>query len=155
LILSEIRHQRFFGIPASLFYIPSPIDPFVMERYGAKLVTPLGVAAGPHTQMALNIVASWLCGARYIELKTIQTLDELDVSKPCIDMQDEGYNCEWSQELKIDQSFQEYLNAWIIVHLLHKELGFTGPVGTLFNMSVGYNLSWECTGFLQEHVRLQ
>jgi putative selenate reductase len=124
-----------------------------MERYGAKLVTPLGVAAGPHTQMALNIVASWLCGARYIELKTIQTLDELDVSKPCIDMQDEGYNCEWSQELKIDQSFQEYLNAWIIVHLLHKELGFTGPVGTLFNMSVGYNLAGILNGNVQVFFR--
>ena len=33
-------------------------------------------AAGPHTQLAVNIIAAWLCGARYIELKTIQTLDE-------------------------------------------------------------------------------
>ena len=55
--------------------------------------------------LAQNIVAAWLCGARYIELKTVQTLDELDVPKPCIDMQDEGYNVEWSQELKVFQSF--------------------------------------------------
>jgi len=61
--------------------------------------------------LAQNIVAAWLCGARFIELKTIQTLDELEVSKPCIDMQDEGYNCEWSQELKIEQSFEQYLDA--------------------------------------------
>ncbi len=27
----------------------------------------------------------------------------MEVSKPCIDMQDEGYNCEWSQELKVEQ----------------------------------------------------
>jgi len=90
--------------------------------------------------MALNIVAAWLCGARYIELKTIQVLDELEVSKPCIDMQDEGYNCEWSQELTIRESFSEYLNAWIIIHVLHKELAFKGEPGTLFNMSVGYDL---------------
>ena len=81
------------------------------------------MAAGPHTQLAQNIVAAWLTGARYIELKTVQTLDELDVSKPCIDMQDEGYNCEWSQELKIRESFDEYLNAWIIIHILNHRAG--------------------------------
>lgn len=128
------------GIPGSLFYRPHPTDRFGFTRYGRYLETPIGVAAGPHTQLALNIVAAWLCGARYIELKTVQTLDELEVSKPCIDMQDEGYNCEWSQELKVNESFAEYLNAWIIIHILHIELGFTGSVGTLFNMSVGYNL---------------
>ena len=120
-----------------------------MLRYGKELETPVGMAAGPHTQLAINIIAAWLCGARYIELKTIQTLDELEVSKPCIDMQDEGYNCEWSQELKIEQSFNEYLNAWIIIHILRRELGFEGPLGTLFNMSVGYNLE----GILYENVQ--
>ena len=53
--------------------------------------TPLGVAAGPHTQLSQNILAAWLCGARYIELKTVQVLDELNVTKPCIDLADEGY----------------------------------------------------------------
>ena len=120
-----------------------------MTRYGRELETPIGVAAGPHSQLAVNIIAAWLCGARYIELKTIQTLDELEVSKPCIDMQDEGYNCEWSQELKVEQSFNEYLNAWIIIHILRRELGFEGPVGTLFNMSAGYNLE----GMLNANVQ--
>ncbi len=120
-----------------------------MVRYGQMLATPIGVAAGPHTQLALNIAAAWLCGARYIELKTIQTLDELEVSKPCIDMQDEGYNCEWSQELKITESFQEYLHAWILIHILHQELQLEGPLGTLFNMSVGYNLE----GILKDNVQ--
>ena len=150
LTLSEIRKNRFLGIPGSLFHIPDPADPFQMERYGCVLETPVGVAAGPHTQLAINIIAAWLCGARYIELKTVQTLDELEVSKPCIDVQDEGYNCEWSQELKIEKSFDEYLNAWIILHILRKELGFSGPFGTLFNMSVGYNLE----GILQDNVQV-
>jgi len=149
LTLSEIRSKRFMGLPGSLFFIPKTTDPFRMQRYGEMLETPVGVAAGPHTQLSVNIIAAWLCGARYIELKTIQTLDELEVSKPCIDMQDEGYNCEWSQELKVEQSFHEYLNAWIIIHILRKELGFEGPVGTLFNMSVGYNLE----GILNENVQ--
>ena len=149
LTLSQIRQNKFFGIPASLFYIPDPSDPFRMERYGQVLETPVGVAAGPHTQLSVNLIAAWLCGARYLELKTVQTLDELEVSKPCIDIQDEGYNCEWSQELKIEQSFDEYLNAWIMIHILRKELGFQGPLGTLFNMSVGYNLE----GILKDNVQ--
>jgi putative selenate reductase len=149
LVLSEIHKNRFFSIPGSLFFVPQLSDPFRITRYGSLLETPLGVAAGPHSQLALNIIASWLCGARYIELKTVQTLDELEVSKPCIDMQDEGYNCEWSQELKIHQSFNEYLNAWIIVHILHKELGHPGIPGTLFNMSVGYNMD----GILTDNVQ--
>ena len=138
------------GIPGSLFFTPDSGDPFRMERYGGELETPIGVAAGPHTQLALNIIAAWLCGARYIELKTIQTLDELEVSKPCIDMQDEGYNCEWSQELKIRailSRIPECLDHHSYPH--SKELGLTDPSGTLFNMSVGYNLE----GILQENVQ--
>ncbi|HNY01744.1 MAG TPA: FAD-dependent oxidoreductase [Bacteroidales bacterium] len=149
LTLSGVRHNRFMGIPGTLFYRPQPGDPFGMTRYGQPLETPVGVAAGPHTQLALNIVAAWLCGARYIELKTIQTLDELEVTKPCISMQDEGYNCEWSQELKIRESFTEYLHAWMLIHILRKEMGFPGSGGTLFNMSVGYDLA----GIQNENVQ--
>jgi len=149
LSLSGIRSNDFMGIPSSLFFRPDGADTFRMKRYGQILVTPVGVAAGPHTQLSQNILAAWLCGARYIELKTIQTLDELEVSKPCIDMQDEGYNCEWSQELKIRESFREYLHAWMLIHILHKELGLEGNTGTLFNMSVGYNLE----GILKENVQ--
>lgn len=147
--VAQIKSNRFFGIPANLFFKPQSSDPLRLTRYGQVLETPLGVAAGPHTQLALNIIAAWLCGARYIELKTIQTLDELEVSKPCIDMQDEGYNCEWSQELKVEQSFNEYLNAWIMIHVIRHELGFDGPVGTIFNMSIGYNLE----GIMKENVQ--
>lgn len=131
---------RIFGIPRELFFRPDPADRFTREVYGARLDTPFGVAAGPHSQMAQNIIAAWLCGARFIELKTVQTLDELEVAKPCIDAQDEGYNVEWSQELKVEQSFDEYLRAWVLIHALHHALGFPGKPGVVFNLSVGYNL---------------
>jgi len=130
-----------FGIPRQHFFVPHEENPFRTSVYGHALETPFGPAAGPHSQMAQNIVASWLCGARYIELKTVQTLDVLDVSKPCIDMQDEGYNVEWSQELKVEQSFEEYLRAWVLIHALHHKLGFPGESpGIVFNLSVGYDL---------------
>ena len=141
-VLAEEEQGQIFGIPKELFFVPRPTDPFRMRRYGQLLETPLGVAAGPHTQLSLNLIAAWLTGARYLELKTIQVLDELEVTKPCIDMTDEGYNCEWSQELKLDQSFDEYLNAWIVLHILKDKFGWGTPQeqGFIFNMSVGYNL---------------
>jgi putative selenate reductase len=130
-----------FGIPRQHFFVPPEKGALHRTVFGHSLDTPFGPAAGPHSQMAQNIVASWLCGARYIELKTVQTLDVLDVSKPCIDMQDEGYNVEWSQELKVNQSFDEYLRAWVLIHALHHKLGFPGDTpGIVFNLSVGYDL---------------
>lgn len=130
-----------FGIPKDLFFAPDARARYAQTLYDRPLETPLGVAAGPHSQMAQNIIVAWLCGARFIELKTVQTLDEIEVSKPCIDMQDEGYNVEWSQELKVQQSFDEYMRAWVLIHALHRRLGFAGPApGVIFNMSVGYNM---------------
>lgn len=143
--------SQIFGIHKDLFFVPKADDPFTMTRFGQFLETPIGVAAGPHTQMAQNIIAAWLCGSRYIELKTVQTLDELNVSKPCIDIQDEGYNCEWSQELRLDDSFDEYLNAWIMLHVLRHKFGWSNEKGRgfIFNMSVGYNLE----GILKPNVQ--
>ena len=105
-VFTELEHKgSLFNVPRPAFFVPRPDHRFRLSQYGVELETPFGVAAGPHTQMAQNIIVSWLVGARLIELKTIQTLDELDVNKPCIDVQDEGYNVEWSQELKVHQSF--------------------------------------------------
>jgi putative selenate reductase len=142
-LFSELEQRdAILGIPRKLFFVPQTSDNFQSSAFGHALKTPFGPAAGPHTQMAQNIVAAWLCGARYIELKTVQTLDELDVSKPCIDMQDEGYNVEWSQELKVYESFEEYLRAWVLIHALHRKLDFPGDSpGVVFNMSLGYDLA--------------
>ena len=149
------RNDAIFGIPRRLFFVPGKNDPFGVSVYGHRIETPFGVAAGPHSQMAQNIIAAWLCGARFIELKTVQTLDEIEVSKPCIDMLDEGYNCEWSQELKVLQSFDEYLRAWVLIHALHRELGFAGEApGVLFNLSVGYNMEGLLKPNMQEYLRL-
>ena len=139
---TELRQKdSLFNVPRSAFFVPRPDHCFRRREYGVELETPFGVAAGPHTQMAQNIITAWLVGARMIELKTIQTLDELDVNKPCIDVQDEGYNVEWSQELRVHQSFDEYLRAWVLIHALHREFGWPGErPGMVFNMSVGYNL---------------
>ena len=143
-----------FGIPRELFFIPKPTDEFATNVYGRRLETPFGVAAGPHSQMAQNILVAWLCGARFIELKTVQTLDEIEVSKPCIDMQDEGYNVEWSQELKIQQSLDEYARAWVLIHALHHKLGFPGKTpGVIFNASIGYNMEGLLKPNMQDYLK--
>ncbi|MCK4903851.1 MAG: NAD(P)-binding protein, partial [Candidatus Marinimicrobia bacterium] len=155
-ILQEEQHGKIFGYYKELFFTPKAEDSFRMKRYGQMLETPIGVAAGPHTQLAHNIVLAWLFGARYLELKTVQTLDEIDVTKPCIDMSDGGYNCEWSQELKLRQSFDEYLNAWIIIHILRDKFSWgnaTTP-GFIFNMSVGYDLKGILNANVQEYFKL-
>ena len=148
---SELEQRAsIFGVPRDAVFTPRAEHRFRRSEYGVELETPWGVAAGPHTQMTQNIVTAWLCGARLIELKTIQTLDQLDVNKPCIDITDEGYNVEWSQELRVHQSFDEYLRAWVLVHALHRALGFPGErPGVVFNMSVGYDLA----GVQQPNVR--
>ena len=139
-----------FNVPRSGFFVPSPNDPFRVTKYGVEMDTPFGVAAGPHSQMAQNIIVSWLVGGRFLELKTIPTLDELEISKPCIEIEDEGYNVEWSQELKVYQSFDEYLRAWVLIHALHHKFGWPGDTpGMIFNMSVGYNLE----GMLEPNVQ--
>ncbi len=141
-ILRELEaNDSIFGIHRSLFYTPRPDAPYATEMFGQHLATPIGPAAGPHTQLSQNIVAAWLSGGRFIELKTVQIMDELEIPRPCIDMEDEGYNVEWSQELKLDQSAWEYIQAWVLIHVLRRVLGWEDtPFGTIFNMSVGYNL---------------
>ncbi|MGD9048627.1 MAG: putative selenate reductase subunit YgfK [Anaerolineae bacterium] len=141
-ILEELEaNDSIFGIHRSLFYTPEPGSPYATEMFGYPLATPIGPAAGPHTQLTQNILAAWLSGGRFIELKTVQIMDELDIPRPCIDMEDEGYNVEWSQELKLEQSAWEYVKAWVLIHVLRRVLGWEDtPFGTIFNMSVGYNL---------------
>ncbi len=137
--------QSIFGIHKSLFYTPEAGRALCRARLFTASTWPRrsGPSAGPHTQLSQNIVASWLCGGRFIELKTVQILDELEIPRPCIDMEDEGYNVEWSQELKLEESAQEYINA--LGADPHPARGCwagraRAPVGTIFDMSVGYNL---------------
>jgi putative selenate reductase len=113
-----------------------------VSLFGQWCETPLGPAAGPHTQLAQNIVTSYLAGSRFIELKTVQE-KEPPVDKPCIDAEDEGFNTEWSSEYTVEKAYDEYIKAWLLLHLLEEafELRTGSTRSFLFNMSVGYNLT--------------
>lgn len=121
-----------------------------VEIFGSKLEIPYGPAAGPHTQLAQNLLATYAGGGRFFELKTVQTLDgtNLHIDKPCIRAQDECYNVEWSTELFVEQALEEYIKGWFALKLLSKELGLGDPNAFIFNMSVGYDLK----GIMSEKI---
>ena len=136
-ILKEHKKGAIFGVRRPFVADPS----HTYEIFGRKLETPFGPAAGPHTQLAQNIVASYVAGSRFFELKTVQKLDgeDLPVNKPCIKADDECYNCEWSTELYVPQAFDEYVKAWFACQVVAKEYGLGAMDGFQFNMSVGYD----------------
>jgi putative selenate reductase len=112
-----------------------------VSSHGVRASTGVGPAAGPHAQLAQNILLSFLAGARIIELKTVQVLDRLEIPRPCIDAQNVGFNVEWSQELTLEESLREYVNGWFLVHAAKDLLGMKPEVGrTLLDVSVGYSL---------------
>ena len=140
-VVSELKEKgSIFGIHKSKFYYNKSGN--YIELFGEKLASPIGPAAGPNSQLAQNIISAYLTGCRFIELKTVQKLDgeDLPVSKPCIFAQDEGYNVEWSTELRVQDAYNEYIKAWFLLHVLMKELELSRERDFMFNMSVGYDL---------------
>ena len=124
--------------------------------HGRRVPTPYGPAAGPHAQLAQNIALAWLGGARIIELKTVQVRDDLVIPRPCIDMQTVGYNVEWSQELKLEQSLEEYVKASMLVRILAESGSLPMPAGFAtpsFDMSVGYDFAGITSGRVQAFLR--
>lgn len=133
------NHKAVFGVFNQFKADPAK----TLEMFGEKMETPFGPAAGPHTQLAQNIVAAYYSGCRFFELKTVQILDgeDLPVSKPCILAGDEGYNVEWSTELTVPNAFKEYVKGWFLCKIAALEFGLGDPEGFVFNMSVGYDLA--------------
>lgn len=150
-IFEEYRGERsIFGISEQSWFRPRNTGSTRIMRDRVDL--PLGPAAGPHTQLAQNIISAYLTGSRFIELKTVQILDHLEIDKPCIDAADEAYNVEWSTELCLDRAWQEYARAWVALHLLEEHFQLAATVeerSFAFNMSVGYDMK----GILQEPMQ--
>ena len=150
-LLGRIDHEwstrkKIFDLPSARIWKPDPGLDLGFDFLGRRCASPIGPAAGPHSQLASNIVLSWLGGSRLFELKTVQILDELEIARPCIDMETIGYNIEWSQELKIAQSLTEYVKSAMLIDILGKwepiaeHLG-PDPGPHVFDMSVGYDLA--------------
>lgn len=149
-LFRELAQKRSaFDLPQKFFVQATPGRDISTVFHGRKVASPFGPAAGPHTQMAQNIVSSWLAGGRVIELKTVQIKDRLELSRPCIDVQTVGFNVEWSQELTLEESLEEYVKAAMLITMLKAAAVVSGLDKTVFDMSVGYDLA----GIRSERVR--
>ena len=140
-IMSEYEQKKsIFGIEKIVKHENGQALPI----YEEKIESPFGPAAGPNSQLAQNIVAAYVAGSRFFELKTVQVMDGADlaacISRPCIIAGDECYNCEWSTELYVPQAFAEYVKAWVACKLIAKEYNLGDPDAFVFDMSVGYDL---------------
>jgi len=135
------RKKAIYDLPAHRFFKASPDLDFGVTIHGHRAATPFGPAAGPHTQLAQNILLGWLAGGRFIELKTVQILDELDIARPCIDMETIGFNIEWSQELSLEQSLEEYAKAAMLIEIAKASGLDAGAPDTVLDMSLGYDLA--------------
>ena len=148
--------QSIFDIRRRQFYTnPEGLD-FSVRFHGKTASTPYGPASGPQTQMAQNMVLAWLCGARIFELKTVQIMDQLQIPRPCIDVPNVGFNVEWSQELRVEESLHEYVKGAMLIAILAQSGELDLPpaeLHTIYDMSVGYDLagikSEKVSGFIR------
>lgn len=162
-ILGRIEREwsertKIFDLPTARIWRPDPEIDLSFEFLGRPCASPIGPAAGPHSQLAQNIVLSWLGGSRLFELKTVQILDELEIARPCIDMETIGYNIEWSQELLVPQSLTEYVTAAMLIEMLRQWEPLAEHIGPdpgahVFDMSVGYDLAGISTERVGDFIR--
>ena len=150
----EFRNQQsIFDLPARKWYLPPADGPDLSVRFHGRVAgNASGPASGPQSQMAQNLVLSWLAGGRIMELKTVQVNDELTISRPCIEAANVGYNIEWSQELRVPDSLEQYVAGSMLIQMLRHapevfgnpfgDMSMTGTVGdTIYDMSIGYDLA--------------
>ena len=163
----EFRNQQaIFDLPARKWYVPiAETTPDLSVRFHDRVAgNPSGPASGPQTQMAQNIVLSWLAGGRIMELKTVQVDDELKISRPCIDAANIGYNVEWSQELRVGDSLEQYVAGAMLIHMLRlapdvfgHPFGDVSMAGTsgepIYDMSIGYDLAGIQTSKVVNFIR--
>lgn len=146
-LLREAEVQgTIFDLPARRFWRgPADLD-LSVDVHGRRVPNPVGPAAGPHGQMAQNVLLAWLAGARFIELKTVQSNDRLTIPRPCIDMQTVGYNVEWSQELRLQESLREYVKGSMLIDVARAR-GLLGRPddpsrdAAVLDISLGYDLA--------------
>jgi len=134
-----------FGLARKDWHVPRPEVDLSHGLGQRRAANPIGPAAGPHTQLAQNMVQGWLAGARVFELKTIQVRDQLSIPRPCIHAPHYALNVEWSQELSLAESVREYQKtAWLLEILRRSRAGGGLPpranLDFLLDLSVGYSL---------------
>lgn len=142
--LADGSGERILELPGRLIHRGPDGLEWSVHSHGQRAANPVGPAAGPHTQLAQNLVVGWLAGCRIFEFKTVQVRDDLAIPRPCIDMATVGFNVEWSQELRLHESAREYVKGALLMAMLHAagDLELPADAGdVVFDCSVGYDLA--------------
>lgn len=139
-IFDEYQQQRsIFGIPEQQFY--SPVKGKTVSVFQKPVPLPSALPLACHTQLAQNIVTSWLTGGRFIELKPSKFLTAWSWKSPVSMPKTSACNTEWSTEFTLLKAWDEYPKAWFALHLLEAMFQPSDSGKSfIFNMSVGYNL---------------
>lgn len=114
-IFSELEtDDSAFGILRSDFWRASGGG---VPLFGKMPEVPVGIADGPYTQYTQGIVSGYLSGARFFELMTLRGA--------------------FSGGLSAHVLYEEYVKAWVLLHVLGRVLGIGRADGFVFDMSVG------------------
>jgi len=137
-----------FGLHRRYWRRTDPNDPdtgvfFHGERVGA----PCGPAAGPHTQMAQNILLSYVAGGRVIELKTVHERGTSRVPRTGVDILNSDVHVDWSLQLPVADALQEYVAGAMLIEMYRRNeklfdgmnAGLSGAVA--YDVGVGYDLA--------------
>lgn len=144
-LIRDAAEGRLLGESPEGWWLPAGPS-LAVTLFGRRAGNPFGPAAGPHTQLAPNLVRAWLAGGRVLELKTVQAHASAGIPRPSIRLADAGYNVEHAQELSPPEALSEYAKAAALVAILDREDGFgllASAAGreTVFDASVGYDLA--------------
>ncbi len=158
-IVSELEMcKTIYGYRQRDIFTGDPEHDFSVDFHDRRAYTQLGPASGPHTQLTQNIILAFLGGGRIFELKTVQILDQLDIGRPCIEAPNIGFNIEWSQELNLQASYDEYVKAWVLLKIIEDMELLGVPKGDpfydfVFDISIGYDLKGVSSPIMVEWVK--
>ena len=112
--------------------------------FDERIETPFGPAAGPNTQLAQNIVASYVAGSRFFELKTVQVMDGEELSK-CVNKPLHRGAGRVLQLRVVDRArgsagLCRVREGMVCLPPHRSRVRLGSPDGFVFNMSVGYDL---------------
>ena len=148
--------ETLFGLPRDKWHQSDPDGPDLsVSFHGQRAGNPAGPAAGPHTQMAQNMLLSYVAGGRILELKTVQERSEPGYPAPCIELGGRRITCDWGQPLFITDALHEYVAGAMLIEMFRQNdalggeqwRGLDGAVQ--YDVSVGYDLA----GVSRDRVR--
>lgn len=142
------RRRTLFDLAESQFHRDRAGFDLSVQRHGRRIANPCGVAAGPHTQLAANIVLGWLAGARAFELKTVQVPEGAQAPRPAIDLGEPCVHAATAHELRLEPVLGEFVGASMLIDMLRASGVLDGPGGDetfasadcVFDVSLGADL---------------